>query len=66
MAKKLEFSVAVPPSEAVLEQLADFLVRANAKKAGMDEVTGTVEKRPPGDTGFPVRGSFWTDDAKAS
>lgn len=54
MSKEIEFSVAAPPSEALLERMADFLVRAAAKQEGMD-VRGTVIQRVPGDTGFPIK-----------
>lgn len=63
--KEIEFSVTAPPSDALLERLADFLVKAAAKKEGI-EVSGTVIKRPPGDTGFPVRCSLWQTGSKAS
>jgi len=54
MAKDATLIVAEPPCGALLEKMADFLVRHAAKQLNYD-VSGTARVRAPGEAGHPVK-----------
>ncbi len=63
MAKDTVLIVAEPPCGALLEKMADFLVRHAAKQMNYN-VSGTARVRAPGETGHPVRDCLSVQTAK--
>ena len=63
MAKDVMFVVQEPPSCALLERMAEFLIKRAAKQMDL-EVSGTFRERAPGETGYPIKDCLSAGTAK--